>query len=320
MQISVIIPCHNAASYIRETLDSIATQQLQPHEVIVIDDASTDDSREIVQQWGENHPDIALVQLRVEARNAAAARNAGIAVASGDWIAFLDADDLWYPHHLSNAAAILSQGDAVGFMANHHFMESDGERRPIPETMRHALNETSTGLDPDDWVAMSQRGFHFGHSTVLLNLQRTREVGGFDVEQKRRHDLDLWLRVLHGHTWAYHAQEAAIYRTDTPGSISKNVIDCELYYLRALVKNYPAYPISAMDNLIAVSARRLMSLSFVDGTAQQQRAARAAAWPHLSEKLRAFYRVSRAAKPVFRAAIRAKRRLFWKYQAAISKT
>ena len=318
MKVSVIIPCHNGAPYIEATLDSIATQQLKPHEVIVIDDASTDNSREIVELWGRAHPDIALVQLQVEAHNAAAARNAGIAAATGDWIAFLDADDLWYPHHLQNAADLLAHSHDVGFMANHHFMEADGQCRPIPETLRHPLTETRTGLDPNYWVEMSEIGFHFGHSTVLLNLQRTREVGGFDVTQKRRHDLDLWLRVLHGHTWAYHAHEAAVYRTDTPGSISKNVIDCELYYLKALVKNYPAYPIAAMKNLIAVSAKRLMSLSFVDGTPQQQRAARRAAWPHLSEKLRVFYRVSRVAKPLFRAAMRARRQLFWSYQAAIS--
>ena len=315
MQVSVITPCHNAAPYIEAALDSAVAQSYLPHELIVIDDASTDDSRARVRAWGHRHPNIRLIQLETCAGNAAAARNAGIEAASGDWIAFLDADDLWQPHHLQNAVALLENSGDVAFMANHFFMsQAGGDLAPIAPSMSHRLAHSRGGLSSHHWLELIERGFHFGHSTVLLRLDRTREVGAFDASQRRRHDLDLWLRVTQGHTWAYHAREAASYRTDTPGSLSKDLVEIELFYLKALLKNRAGYPTATMENLIATSARRLMTLAFVDGTPAQWRAARRRAWPVISEKLRAFYRVARAAPPLFRAAIRLKRRWLGRHQ------
>ena len=313
MRVSVIIPCHNAAPYIEATLSSVAAQTLAPHEIIVVDDASTDESVARVQSWSAAHPDSALILLQVQERNAAAARNAGIAVASGDWVAFLDADDLWYPHHLQSAREVLSGGAALAYMANHHFTSEAGGHQPIPASMSHRI-EQSSALDAAYWLELIERGFHFGHSTVLYRLDRLRAVGAFDPAQKRRHDLDLWLRVVQNCQWAYGAREAAIYRSDTPGSISKNVIESELFYLRALLKNRAAYPTPAMESLIRTSARRAMSLAFVDGTPAQRRAARRIAGPHLSERLRVFYRLARVAPLPLRAAIRLKRRWVWRRQ------
>ena len=315
MQVSVITPCHNAAAYIEATLDSAAGQSHLPHELIVIDDASTDDSRARVRAWSEAHPAVPLQLLEVNVRNAAAARNAGIAAASGDWIAFLDADDVWQRHHLENAAALLENGSDVAFMANHYFMSEDGgDLAPIVESMKHGIGESGGGHSSTWWLELIERGFHFGHSTVLMRLDRARQVGAFDAAQRRRHDLDLWLRVTQGQTWAYHAQEAASYRIDTPGSISKDPLETEFFYLKALLKNRAGYPTATMENLIAVSARRLMSLAFVDGTRAQWRAARRLAWPVISPRLRIFYRLTRVAAPLFRAAIRLKRRLVWSRQ------
>ena len=336
MRVSVIVPCHNAAPYIEAALDSVAAQQLQPLEIIVIDDSSRDDSRARVGAWSAAHPDLETVLLRVEARNAAAARNAGIAVARGDWLAFLDADDLWYPHHLHQAAALLEpaqtqsdhspnqngqSGDVtfgdVAFMANHHWMSGAGELSPIAASMSHRLSDSSGALAANYWLELIERGFHFGHSTVLMRRERAHEVGAFDESQTRRHDLEFWLRVTQNRTWAYCAREAAAYRTDTPGSISKNLVESELFNLTALLKNRAGYPTQTMKNLIATSARRVMSLAFVDGTRAQQRAARRIAWPYLSPRLRAFYRVThalRAAGPLVRGALRLKRRWIWRHE------
>ncbi len=315
MQVSVITPCHNAAPYIEATLDSAAGQSYLPYEIIVIDDASTDESRERVRAWSAAHRETRLKLIEVKLCNAAAARNAGIEQASGDWIAFLDADDLWQGHHIENAASLLEGGDDVAFMANHYFMsEEGGDLAPIHPSMKHDIGESRGGHSSAWWLELIERGFHFGHSTVLLRLDRTREVGAFDECQKRRHDLDLWLRVTQGRTWAYHAREAASYRTDTPGSISKNLVEIEFFYLKALLKNRAGHPTATMENLIATSARRLMSLAFVEGTPAQRRAARSLAWPLIPRKLRVCYRVARRAQPLFRAAIRLKRRWVWRHQ------
>ncbi len=145
---------------------------------------------------------------------------------------------------------------------------------------------------------------------MLLRRDRVEEVGGFDLTQKRRHDFDLWLRVIRGRTWAYDTAPHAMYRVDSPGSISKSIVNAEYYFLRALLKNREGFEGPAWDHLVATAARRAMSLAFVDGTNDDFRLARSIAWPHLRPGYRWCYRLSAVCPPMFRAAIRAKRRLF----------
>ena len=108
MRISVVIPCHNAGRWIAAALHSVADQTYPPHELLVIDDASTDDSISQIYRSG-----VAVNLMHVNVRNAAVARNVGIVAAKGDWVALLDADDKWYPDHLSRAIALLQNTDGL---------------------------------------------------------------------------------------------------------------------------------------------------------------------------------------------------------------
>jgi len=305
VKISVIIPCHNAGPWIVETLRSISTQVFPPHEVIVIDDASSDDSLERVRSSGV---DVRVLQVNV--RNAAAARNEGIRVATGDWIAFLDADDIWLPGHLMQASALLGDSDNVAYMANHLWLREGGVTEPIPPSVQPKIDRSQRDLSHLRFVELCAQGFHFGHSTVLLKLDRVREVGAFDESQKRRHDMDLWLRVLQGRRWAWGQSIAALYRIDTPGSISKSVINAEYFFLRALIRNASGYPHEAMQQLIRVSAQRSMSLALADGTPEDFRLARSIAWPYIPATHRMWYRVFSAVPSLLRRLIHLKRRLF----------
>ena len=94
--ISVIVPCYNGRRYLAEALDSVLTQTHRALEVIVVDDGSTDDSPRIAQGYGNR---VSLVQQ--SNAGPAAARNAGIARATGDLLAFIDQDDLWLPDKLA---------------------------------------------------------------------------------------------------------------------------------------------------------------------------------------------------------------------------
>ena len=136
MRISVIIPCHNAERWIAHTLRSVAAQTYPAHEVIVIDDSSTDNSIAEVGRSG-----VSVTLLHVVARNAAAARNAGIEAASGDWIALLDADDMWYPNHLARAVQLLRDSEDIAFMSNHDWIGLQGERLDVPEAFRCKMAE-----------------------------------------------------------------------------------------------------------------------------------------------------------------------------------
>src|SRR6056297_2357280 len=112
MRFSVIMPAHNAGRYIGEALRSVAGQRHAPHEVIVINDRSADDTAEQARATG-----LDLKLIDSDFGNAAAARNLGIEHATGDWLAFLDADDIWYPNHLEEAAGLLQGSDDVGYFS-----------------------------------------------------------------------------------------------------------------------------------------------------------------------------------------------------------
>lgn len=104
--ISIIIPVYNAGKYLAEALDSVLTQSAKPDDIIAVDDGSTDSSIKILETYSDR---ITIIRHEVN-KGAGAARNTGIKNASGKWLSFLDADDLWMPHKLK---------DQMEFMQTH---------------------------------------------------------------------------------------------------------------------------------------------------------------------------------------------------------
>jgi glycosyltransferase involved in cell wall biosynthesis len=298
------MPCHNAGRWVTTALHSIAQQTYPAHEIIIVDDDSTDDSREQIRSTG-----MAVKLLSCNARNAAVARNIGIEAANSSWIALLDADDVWYPNHLARAVKLLSETDEVAFMSNHDWIDLDGQVIPIPEEMRCRLVAPTVGLRGIDYFTLSKDGFHFGHSTVLYRRDRVREVGMFDPAQKRRHDIDLWLRVITGRAWTYDTVKSVGYREGTPGSLSKDEIECDYYYLRALVKNLQSLDCPPAREHLARQAQRAMGIAFVSGTMEQYTRIRKLAWPHLSTFFKIYYSLGVYCSPLLRIAMRARRRI-----------
>lgn len=308
MRFSVIIPCHNAGRYIAETLRSVAAQTHPCHEVIIIDDGSTDDSLEQIRATGVPHR-----LLQTKFRNAAQSRNAGIEVATGDWIALLDADDIWVPEHLAMCAELLRDRNDVALIANHQYLNPDGSITDLLESLQpREIRKPTAGLSHLLFTDICAAGFQFGHSTVVYRKSRLDEVGFFDPNQRRRHDMDLWLRMLAGRTWAYDTRSHAIYRHRTPGGISTAVVECEYFFLRALLKNAENYRNQGMHTLVGTAARRSVSLAFVDGTDKEFELARGQAWPHLTPGFRVMYRLAGLFPGLFKAVIRAKRRVVQK--------
>src|SRR6266480_6877338 len=225
MRISVIMPCHNASRWIAAALRSMSKQTQSAYEIVVIDDGSTDNSVLEIERTS-----VPVKLLRVGFNNAAAARNAGIEAASGDWIALLDADDIWYPNHLARAVQLLRDSEDIAFMSDHDWIGLQGELLDVPEAFRCKMAEPRQGLDVAEFFALQEQGFHFGHSTVLYRLDRLRSVGMFDPSQLRRHDSDLWIRMVVDHTWTYDTVKSVGYRENTPGSISKAELECDYFY------------------------------------------------------------------------------------------
>jgi hypothetical protein len=131
--VSVIIPTYNTARYLSEALESVMDQTYKDIEVIVIDDGSTDDTREIVQLYRMR--DRRIRYCLQDNSGPSAARNRGMREANGTYIAFLDADDLWMPRKIEKQIAILARNAHIGFVyCDNHFVDRD--RREITDYVR----------------------------------------------------------------------------------------------------------------------------------------------------------------------------------------
>lgn len=130
-RISVVVPCYNAARYLAAALQSVCEQSIQPAEVLVIDDGSTDGSGAIAEALGSP-----VRCVRQENRGISDARNRGIALAGGDVIAFLDADDVWTADSLSIRVAVLEYDPAVECAAGlvEQFLSPE-----LPDEIRRSL-------------------------------------------------------------------------------------------------------------------------------------------------------------------------------------
>ena len=113
MKVSVITPMYNCEKFISETIESVLNQTYTNWEMIIIDDCSTDKSKQIVKQYIERDKRIRLIALN-ENSGAAVARNKGIEVSSGRFIAFLDGDDLWEPNKLEKQIQFMTEKN-IGF-------------------------------------------------------------------------------------------------------------------------------------------------------------------------------------------------------------
>jgi len=301
MRFSVITPCHNNASYVAEALRSAAQQTLAPYEIIVINDDSTDDS---VQRIKASGIDVHLIEGRYH--NAAAARNAGIECAQGDWIAILDADDLWLPNHLQQAAELLSGCDDAAYTAEWlHLHDDTGQQYPLKP---HWNLRPTTGLSPETFLDTYCRDLGFGHSAVIMRRDVVQAVGGYDPQLLRRHDIDLFLRVLHEHTWSYHPTPGAVYRVDTPGAISRKTANAELYLLRSLLKAQQRYDHPALSAAIRRTARHAMTLAYLEGDHEDQQRAWSLAPKHISTLERSLFRIGKVSPGLLRMIIQWRRR------------
>lgn len=292
--VSVIIPFRNRADFLGEALASVAAQTVQPREVIAIDDGSTDDSVEVIRRSG-----LVVKVVSCDHGNAGLARNEGARLASGEWLAFLDADDVWEPTHLAVAQAALAGTGDVAFTGYHEFLQG-GRRREMPARLRPRFKGLRSGLTREDFLKWVLEGFHFGHSTVLMRRELFLELGGFEGSQRRRHDIDLWLRVLGQGTWAYDTHAHAQYRIDTPGSISGHTVEAEYYFVRALVRNRgPVTP--AMRALLRKASGKAIRVAITDGTPAEVERAWALAGPFASAATRCVLGAATLQPRAFRA-------------------
>ena len=182
---SIIIPTYNRAAKLRRALGSVENQSLRDYEVIVCDDGSTDDTRSVVYSFAAK---MRITYLREENWGGPARpRNNGIRAAQGEWLCFLDADDLWYPEKLEVAARYLSSSDII-----YHDLDKYPPRAlPIRRRIR------GRQLMPPAFVDLMVNGYAICNSSVAVRKRIVIEAGGFSEDKSLLavEDFDLWLKI-----------------------------------------------------------------------------------------------------------------------------
>jgi glycosyltransferase involved in cell wall biosynthesis len=211
IKISVIIPAYNAEHYIAKAIESCLSQTYAPHEIIVIDDGSTDGTAAVA----ESFPSPVRVIRLAENMGVSVARNRGVQASTGDWLAFLDADDWFLPEKLEHQRrCVLENPQAVLIYTGFHIIGFDGSK-----------SDGRFFMPQEIWPMLRYRDrLHL--STVLLRRDTFDSIGGFDPSLRRCQDWDLWLRLVARYSvesFAAVPEPLAVYRR-VAGSLSSRAM------------------------------------------------------------------------------------------------
>lgn len=195
LTVSVVVPCFNAERWITATLASVQAQQWPALETIVIDDGSTDATAARVLR---EFPQARLV--RQANAGVAAARNRGAALAQGEWIAFIDADDWWLPDKLRlQLEALRDAQPPSGLCCSAWSVWTSNAPEPEPdllEKLAAQADDSAKWAGPSGWIyPQLLLDSQVWTSTVLVKRDLFMQAGGFDPSLRIGEDLDLWLRL-----------------------------------------------------------------------------------------------------------------------------
>lgn len=205
-RVSVIIPAYNAEPFIADTVQSALDQTHENLEIIVVDDGSTDLTVACLEPFGDR------IRVHRQANGGVArARNAGIGIATGSWIAFLDADDLWLPRKLERQ---LASSDAPMTYTNRFNI---GARGALPEVQ----SDVTAMHEGDLFLPLLLEGNFITLSSVVLRRDVFEATGGFSPELSGAADWDMWLRVTEHHRVGLCREPLVRYRFH-PDGMSRN--------------------------------------------------------------------------------------------------
>jgi glycosyltransferase involved in cell wall biosynthesis len=237
-KVTVVIPTYNCSRYITSALESVLGQSYRPIEVIVVDDGSSDDTRNIVAKFHE------VKLIRQENGGPSKARNTGITNSQGEYIGFLDGDDLWAPGKLANQMdTFASVPQAALLFGDMRRFSDDGWTEPTM-FQRYALTSAFFGGDSIvvDAVPKLLRMNFLPTGTVLARKRCLLEVGLFDEQLTLCEDWDLWLRVALKFPIAYSSRLWELKRIHST-NLSSNAISMAKAKLQVMEKINKEYKI-----------------------------------------------------------------------------
>jgi glycosyltransferase involved in cell wall biosynthesis len=228
LKTSVIIPTYNRANYLTEALRSVFSQSPSPWEVIVIDDGSSDNTDEVVREFG---PGVSFLQL--DHQGISEARTFGLQTAQGDVIAWLDSDDVWEPGFLATVLSILEADERVdGVYTGLSRIDGDGNPLPQPGLVVVPPEELYTALADDCFIQTS---------TFVARKRAFDGVGGFDPAFKICEDYDMFLRLAEKFTIVGVPELLVRYRIHLHNTVAN--VEAFCHYRLALTAKHFGQPV-----------------------------------------------------------------------------
>ncbi|KPF45630.1 hypothetical protein D621_17775 [beta proteobacterium AAP51] len=283
--VSIIIPVFNCEAYVAEAVESALAQDYPDKEVIVVNDGSTDGTLQVLQGFGS--------RIRVVDQvngGPPRARNAGLAAARGDYVAFLDADDIWLQGKLSAQVAHMQANPEVGTCYITWLVwpaDGDGVFR-VPAAGLQPLGPTHVNPSMSGWIyGRLLFDSELLTSTVLIRTSVLKQVGEFDEALWNGDDYDFWLRLSQAAPISRLEPAGVLYRV-VQGSVSRRArpVNDELVVIeRALARFGLRDPSGAAIDPARVK-QRLDGLVFQFGYAHLRRGDPAIAWRSFAQNLR----------------------------------
>lgn len=247
MKVSVIIPAYNRADLLPQTIDSVLAQTQPPHEIIVVDDGSTDSTPDVLRGYGER-----IIAIRQANQGRSAARNAGMARATGDALVLLDSDDLLLPESLERRSSFLDANPEFNVVyGNAAVINGKGQPEGTFGQRRYPSG--------DVFAQIAQNNF-FPPCAYLFRRECLQTVGGFDKAFEPMEDYDFWLRMAAVYRFAYLDEPLCAYRVHESMSMQTQRAE---FPLQAVAVQRRVFAMPAFQRL---SAREKAALYCSHGT------------------------------------------------------
>ncbi len=278
MKISAIIPTYNNAEYIEEAINSILAQTHAVNEIIVVDDGSSDNTAALIKAIKRKAGQ--LIYIKQANQGPSAARNHGIEIANGDWIAFLDADDHWPKDKMALQIAALKREPSLQLIAG-DMAETDqqGNVRVDSVLAKHQLLEQFQGLAGrplnNALTALVDKNF-IPTGTVLVKRAALKQAGGFNPAIRFGEDLELWAKIACHHPITCLPQRL-MYRRQHGANATQNTGPMleDLVKVMSSIRHYGAAQLQQQgtkpDTLVAAALNALGYWHFSQGDYPQAR-------------------------------------------------
>lgn len=251
--VSIIIPAYNSARFLPEAIESVLAQTYKDYEIIVVDDGSTDNTKEVLKPYLDK-----IKYVYQENRGAASARNTGIKHSQGEYIAFLDADDVWLPEKLHIQADYLDNNQEIAMVYSQSLWMSEDGRLLTGKKSRHRIPSG------DVFNILFFKNFIFT-PTVMVRKRILGTVGLFNESFVSTEDRDLWLRIAREFK-VFGISKYLCKTRQTPGSLIRSNKESVYKYRRLVIEqHYKLSQVSGHPIAPALYKRVIASILFRAG-------------------------------------------------------